>query len=138
MSKLPTLEACWLDQAIGEPGTHRPLKQRFETVSSRIVRWHYFDCGDNFTEFLDSNPNVRLVAITSGAFAKTLIPTVSNRDSLDSVYVFCGNLSKYQSLQASEPKMKGVFNDEDELFNQMQNDLGPESSWNKLMCFSFV
>ena len=126
MSKPTRLVGCWLDQSIGEAGTHLPLKKRFESVSNRITKWHYFSGGDDFKAFLDSNPNIRLVAIMSGAFAKQQVCPVSNRDSLHSVYVLCGNLGKYGTLLADEEKIKGIFNDENLLFERMQKDLREE------------
>jgi hypothetical protein len=126
MSSQTPLVACWLDQSIGVAGAHLDLKRRFEGISNRIVRWNYFDCGDQFNEFIDANPNVKLVAIMSGSFAKRLVSPVSDRDALHSVYVLCGNKAKYQSLTSDEPKVKGVFDSEDELFRKMRSDLQRE------------
>ncbi len=126
MSSQPPLVACWLDQSIGEANAHLELKRRFEGVSNRIAKWVYFDSGDQFNEFIDGNPNVKLVAIMSGGFAKRLVTPISNRDALHSVYVFCGNKEKYQTLSKDEPKIKGVFDSEDELFNRMHGDLSRE------------
>ncbi len=127
MSSRAPLVACWLDQSIGEAGTHLDLKRRFESVSNRITQWHYFDSGDRFNEFLDANPNVKLVAIMSGGFAKRLVTPVSDREALHSVYVFCANKEKYKSLPADEKKIKGVFNSEDDLYRQIHYDLKSDS-----------
>jgi hypothetical protein len=126
MSSRGPLHACWLDQSIGEANAHLPLKRRFEGISNNIVQWHYFDCGDRFTEFIDNNPNIKLVAIMSGSFAKRLVTPVADRDALHSVYVFCGNTGKYTSLPTDEQKIRAVFDSEDRLFERMKNDLQRE------------
>ena len=126
MSSVQPLVACWLDPSIGEANAHLALKQRFEGVSNRIAKWHYFDCGDDFTNFVLANPNMKLVAIMNGGFARRLVAPVSDRDALHSVYVLCVNVDKCQNLKAEEPKVKGVFADEDTLFRQMSNDLRRE------------
>ncbi|CAF2365218.1 unnamed protein product [Rotaria sp. Silwood2] len=126
MASSPPLVACWLDQSIGEAGAHLTLKERFESVSNRIVKWHYFDSTDQFNEFIDGNPNVKLVAIMCGHLAKCLVPLVSDRDALHSVYIFCGNKEKYKSKFSDEKKVKGIFNSEDDLYRQIQIDLKRE------------
>jgi hypothetical protein len=126
MSSRPPLVACWLDTNIGEPGKYLDLKKEAEGISNNIVRWHYFDCGDQFTEFINSNPNIKLVAIMSGRFARQLVTPVADRDALHSVYVYCGNVEKHRALPTLEPKIKGVFDSDKELFRQMRNDLNRE------------
>jgi len=128
MSSRPPLVACWVDQSIGEANTHLALKTKFEGVSNRITRWYYFDSSDQFNEFINGNPNVKVVAIMSGRLAKCFVTPISDRDALHSVYVFCGNKQKYQSLPLDEPKIKGVYDSEDELFRQMHSDLQREFS----------
>ncbi len=127
MSSPAPLVACWLDQSIGEAGTHLDLKRRFEGVSNRITKWHYFDSGDDFNAFLDANPDVKLVAIMSGGFARRLVTPVSDREALHSVYVFCGNRERYRSLLADENKIKGVFDSEDDLYRKIHDDLQSDS-----------
>jgi hypothetical protein len=126
MASNTSLVACWLDPDIGEAGKHLPLKKRFEGVSNRIAQWYYFDSGDQFNEFIDGNPNAKLVAIMSAGFAKRVVNPISDRDVLHSVYVFCGNLEKNKNLPLQEPKIKGVFITEDDLFRQMKSDLQRE------------
>jgi hypothetical protein len=121
-----SLVACWLDPSIGEAGAFLPLKQRFQGVSNRIAQWHYFESVDQFNQFIDGNPNMKLVAIMSGNFAKTTVTPVADRNALHSVYVFCGNKEKYKDLPAKEKKIRGIFVTEDDLFRQMQHDLQQE------------
>ncbi|CAF1931094.1 unnamed protein product [Rotaria magnacalcarata] len=126
MSAVSPLVACWLDSNIGVTDAYPELKQRFSGVSERIEKWYYFDSGDEFNRFIDENPNITLVTIMSGHLAKTLVTAVSDRTSLHSVYIFCGNTEKYQSLLLNEHKVKGVFNFEDDLYRKMYSDLHQE------------
>ncbi|CAF1264811.1 unnamed protein product [Adineta ricciae] len=115
--------ACWVDPSIGEAGAHLALKRRFEGISNRITRWYYFDNGDPFRALLDANPDMALVVIMSGQLARQHVPIISHLPNLHSVYVFCGNKQKYQSLPQEEPKVKGIFTSEDDLFQQMSTHL---------------
>lgn len=120
------LIVCWLDKAIGEDGAYLPLKQQFQSVSNRITEWKYFDCTDTFIEFVDSHPNTHIVVIMSGSFAKQVVSPISDRNTLHSVYVFCGNRQKYQYLTSNEPKIRAVFDSEDALRLRLRDDLQRE------------
>lgn len=126
MSISRPLVVCWLAQDIGEAGAHLKLKATMKGISNRIAQWHYFDSGDAFTQFVDANPNVNIVAIMSGRFARQKVAEMSDRNALHSVYVFCGNKANYQQLLADEPKIKGLIDTEDELFDRMRRDLQRE------------
>lgn len=126
MANSQPLVLMWVDQGISEPGTNLELKKRFSAVHPRISEWIYYDSGDHFGKYVMNNPNVKIVAIMSGSLAKQRVSPVSHQESLHSVYVFCGNLSKYQNLPQEEPKIKGVYNDDNELFRRMQADLQRE------------
>ncbi|CAF0932287.1 unnamed protein product [Adineta ricciae] len=123
MSTSPPVIACWVDPSIGEAGAHLALKKRFEGVSNRITQWHYFDNGDPLRGLFDANPNAALVVIMSGQLAHQHVSTISHLSNLHSVYVFCGNKQKYQSLPQEEPKVRGIFTSEDDLFQQMSTHL---------------
>ena len=123
MNMNPPVIACWVDPSIGEAGAHSALKKRFEKVSNRITQWYYFDNGDPLRVLLDTNPNMALVVIMSGQLAHQHVSAISHMPNLHSVYVFCGNKQKYQSLPQEEPKVKGIFNSEDDLFQQMSTHL---------------
>ncbi|UJR25272.1 hypothetical protein I4U23_006624 [Adineta vaga] len=122
----PPIVGCWVDRSIGEAGAYLQLKQKFEGALGRIVKWHYFDTGDTFKKFLTDNPNMKLVTIMSGNFARQYITPVSHMPALHSVYVYCGDKTRYQSIKNDEPKVKGVFDMEDDLLQQIKVDLQRE------------
>ena len=123
MANQAPLVLMWVDKGIGEANTNLKLKERFKTVHPRINEWIYYDCGDDFTKYVTNNPNVKIVAIMSGSFAKRLVTPISHQESLHSVYVFCGTRANHQKLLEDETKIKGVYDDEDDLYRRLQTDL---------------
>lgn len=126
MTSQPPLVLCWADPNMGDPNAYLTEKQRFAGVHNRIDRWVYHQCGDDFTNFVNSNPNIKIVAIMNGGLAKRFVNPVSHLNNLHSVYVFCGTISKYASLTQEEPKIRAVFDNENDLFRRMQSDLQRE------------
>ena len=123
MTKPMPLVACWFDSGIGEDGAHNSIKQRFEQISPRITRWEFGDNSDLIIEKIQQNPTIRFIFITSGAWAHQKIPLISQEPNLHSFYIYCGRKTKYEDLMNSEPKLKGIFDDDDLLYEKLSQDL---------------
>ncbi len=120
----PLIVAAWVDQGIGEPGMHKYIKERFETLSPFISQWLYFDSSDNFTSYIENNnPNIRLISVMSGGMSRLLVPKHSHLAALHTVYVFCADMERARQSMADKIKVKGIFNIEDDLYEQMADDL---------------
>ena len=118
-----SIVAAWVDQGIGESGMHKYIKERFETLSSSITQWLYFDSSDQLTSYLDKNPNVRLISVMSGGMSRLLVPQHSHRQAFHSFYIFCVDIDRARQSLGNEVKLKGIFNIEEDLYDQMADDL---------------
>jgi hypothetical protein len=119
----PLIVAAWVDPGIGEVGMHKYIKERFETLSPFISQWLYFDSADEFTSYIENNPNIKLISVMSGGMSRLLIPKHSHLAALHSAYVFCADIERAQQSMENETKVKGIFNIEDALYEQMADDL---------------
>jgi hypothetical protein len=119
----PLIVAAWVDQGIGEVGMHKYIKERFETLSSFISQWLYFDSPDNFTSYIENNPNIKLISVMSGGMSRLLIPKHSYLPALHFAYVFCADIDRAREAMANETKVKGIFTIEDDVYEQMADDL---------------
>lgn len=115
--------AAWVDQGIGESGMHQYIKERFGTLSPFITQWLYFDCSDQFIDYIEKNPSVRLISVMSGGMSRLLVPQYSHYSAFHSVYVFCVDIDRAKQSLDGEVKVKGIFNIEDDLYDQMAEDL---------------
>jgi hypothetical protein len=118
-----TLEACWLDSHICENGQHQQLKDHFKNMSKLIPKWHFFTTGDQLQDYLQNNPNVKLITIMSGRFARNLLALISEKEALHSVYVLTINIARNREALGVDPKLKGIFNTEDALYDKLRENL---------------
>ena len=119
----PSIIVAWVDQGIGEAGMHKYIKERFETLSSFIAQWLYFDSADDFTFYIENNANINLISVMSGGMSRLLVPKHSHLANLHSIYIFCMDIERAQQAMGNEVKVKGIFNIEDNLYEQMADDL---------------
>jgi hypothetical protein len=122
-SQRPLIVAAWIDQGIGEVGMHKYIKERFETLSPFISQWLYFDSPDNFTSYIENNSNIKLIGVMSGGMSRLLVSKHSHLTALHTIYVFCADIERARQLMENEIKVKGIFNIEDDLYEQMADDL---------------
>ena len=59
--------------------------------------------------------NKKFVLITSGSSAEKIYSNCSNLEEIKEYYIYCLNLDKYTPLLYKYPKLKGVYNDFDDL-----------------------
>ena len=74
-------------------------------------------------DYLQNNPNVKLITILSGPFARTLLARISEMEALHSVYIFTHDTDQNKETFREYPKLKGIFNTEDALYNKLCDDL---------------
>ena len=122
-SPKPPIVAAWVDQGIGESGMHKYIKERFGTLSPFITQWMYFDSPDQFRNYIEREPNVRLISVMSGGMSRLLVPLHAHRQAFDSFYVFCVDIDRARQSLGDAVKLKGIFNIEDDLYDQMADDL---------------
>ncbi|CAM4770466.1 unnamed protein product [Rotaria magnacalcarata] len=118
-----SLEVSWLDSEIGEAGKHQAIKSDCKNISKLISKWHFFNCCDQLNNYIENHPDVKLISIMSGRFARQILPLLSPRENFHSAYVLTIDIKKNKEALGVESKLKGVFNVEDELFGQLRNDL---------------
>jgi hypothetical protein len=92
-------------------------------MSKLISKWHFFNSGEQLQDYLRNNPNVKLITIMSGRFARTLLALISEKEALHSVYVLTIDIDRNKEAFREDPKLKGIFKTEDALYNKLRDDL---------------
>jgi hypothetical protein len=59
----------------------------------------------------------------SGGMSRLLVSKHSHLTALHIIYVFCADIERARQSMADEIKVKGIFNIEDDLYEQMADDL---------------
>ncbi len=99
-------------------------------MSKLISKWHFFNTGDQLRDHLRNNPNVKLITIMSGQFARTLLALISKKEALHSVYVLTIDIKRNEEALGKDPKLKGIFNVENALYDNLRKDL-VQLFWNE-------
>ena len=60
--------------------------------------------------------------LVSGAFSQSIIPIIHDISQLDSIYIFCGNSSKYEQWALEWTKVKGVFTQIEAICDTLKRD----------------
>ncbi|CAF1089450.1 unnamed protein product [Rotaria sp. Silwood1] len=123
LSLKDNLEISWLDGHICENGQHNQLKSYCQNISKLISKWHFFESTDQLQRYLARNPNIKLITIMSGRYARQILALVSPMENLHSAYVLTIDIEKNKKKLGVEPKLKEIFNDEYVLLGRLQKDL---------------
>lgn len=126
MASNSELIAIWVDVSIGEDGAFGALKDKFRRLSTAIRTWHFIDNDDKFRDLIDGNSVDQLILIMSGNCAKRLLGSISARENIHSVYIFCSRKEKYDNMAKEEPKIRQIFVDENEMFDEIQKNVNAE------------
>ena len=123
LSSQSKVTMIWVDQNIGEAGTHLALKQKFQALSSLIKKWHYFVSSDDFESYLIENQMKNIICIMSGSISRQLVPKYSHSNKIHSIYVFCFDVELAKRSLANETKIAGILDLEEELYGNIADGL---------------
>ena len=99
----------WLD-ASSESKTRDSINTitRLQKIVDNIKT---FPAINPFVDFLKKICDERIILIVSGSFSENVIPLVHDLEQLDSIFIYCGNRTRYEPLKAKWSKVKHVQTD---------------------------
>ncbi|CAF3506055.1 unnamed protein product [Rotaria socialis] len=103
----------WLADEVHELKTKFP--QAFNYLQNMFVSIDFFSESDFFVNFLYEMNNRKIVLIVSGGLGKNTVPAVHDATELDSIFIFCHNRAHHEQWAKAYMKVKGVFNEIDDL-----------------------
>jgi hypothetical protein len=72
--------------------------------------------------FLTEIKNEKAFMLVSGAFSQSIVPVIHDISQLDSIYIFCGDKSKYEQWALEWTKVKGVFTQIEDICDALKRD----------------
>ncbi|CAF2052207.1 unnamed protein product [Rotaria magnacalcarata] len=103
----------WLADEVHELKTK--FSQAFNYLQSIFASVDFFSESDLFVNFLYEMNNKKIVLIVSGGLGKNTVPAVHDATELDSIFIFCHNRAHHEQWAKAYMKVKGVFNEIDDL-----------------------
>jgi tetratricopeptide (TPR) repeat protein len=82
-----------------------------------------FDNTDNCIQYVSTIKQEQIFLIVSGRTGKHIIPLVHHLSQLNSIYIFCIKDQTHKAWSSKYPKVKGVFIDEQTLYDRLSNDV---------------
>ena len=118
-----SLEACWLDDLVGDNDQHQQIKDHLRETSELISKWHFFQSTEELRDYLRNNPTVKLITIISDQFGYSLLPTLCEEKAVHSVYIYPINNDQKKETFRNDTKLRGTFDTEDTLHQKLRDDL---------------
>jgi transglutaminase/protease-like cytokinesis protein 3 len=108
----------WLADDIDELKKNFP--QSFTDLRSIVSSIDTFSDVDLFVNFLFEINNEKVFMIVSGGLGKNTVPVIHDAPQLDSVFVFCYKKADHEKWAKEWPKVKGVFNQIDAMWQAVE------------------
>jgi hypothetical protein len=122
----PNIFFVWLNTSSED---FEKFKQQFckETlISSRD--WKLYDNKDDCSRFIkQATPKSNIVFVSSGRLGTEVVNDLHDLPQVHSIYIYCNKKDKYQSLKNAYKKVRGVFDDPIQLYDQMCYNLDEEA-----------
>ncbi|CAF1369843.1 unnamed protein product [Adineta steineri] len=99
----------WYDPTIGEKEDNIMTLNQLREINDYVV---FFTTEDDCIAYIESVEDEQMFLVTSGRCAECILRKVHDFKSIDSVFIFCIKVEKYQYLMSSEEfsKIIGVYN----------------------------
>ncbi len=110
----------WLDSNIDEYDAD--FKNSLTQLRRIVNTIHTFTNPEECENFLTQIKNEKAFMIVSGALSQSIISVIHDISQLDSIYIFCGNMSKYEQWDLERTKVKGVFTQIETICDALKQD----------------
>ncbi|CAM2705565.1 unnamed protein product [Rotaria socialis] len=108
----------WLDTNINlDDDYYINILKQFQSIVGNI---HAFNNTDQCVDFLKKSQNQKVSLIVSGSVGQQIISRIHSIPQLITIFIFCQNQFKYESLKINWCKVQGIFTDSTTLCNSIK------------------
>lgn len=98
----------WFDPNIGSREDTDQTKQRLRRINDYVTfQTDLQAC----IQFIQSAVKEKIFLITSGSKASQLLPSIFDLPQIDSIFIFCMKIDRYQHLTGEYSKIIGIYNE---------------------------
>ncbi|CAF1222960.1 unnamed protein product [Rotaria sordida] len=117
-NNLETFSLIWLDADVNSRKENINGQQRIRSTINYVKT---FEKSTKYESYIQSIPEGdRTVLIVSGRLGREVVPRIHQIQQLSSIYVFCFDTKTHSEWARKFPKVKGVFNEIDDIILQIQ------------------
>jgi tetratricopeptide (TPR) repeat protein len=110
----------WFDPNIGSREETEQTKKQLRLINDYVI---FHTDLELCIAFIQSTSNEKIFLITSGSKASQLLPRISTFRQIDSIFVFCMKIDKYQHLTNEYSGIIGIYNDLDALCTSIREQV---------------
>ena len=116
ISEKPNFEGItliWYDPRMGTTDDTKITTEELREINDRVIM-----CSDPFDclNHIQSVENEKIFLITSGKGATSIVPEIHQLKQVDSIFIFCLKIDKYQHLLKEYESIVGIYKDRSTLF----------------------
>ena len=118
----------WLDiNIVKDSPAYQETVIPLQSVIHTIKTYTY---SEECFEFIQNIKNEKIFLLISGSIGQHIVPRIHNMTQVDSIIVYCGDISRHRLWAAPWPKIRGVFNEINSVREALKqaNDLCEQNS----------
>jgi tetratricopeptide (TPR) repeat protein len=127
-----SISLIWFDPNIGSREDTEQTKQQLRLINDYVIfRTDLEQC----ISLIQSINNEKIFLITSGSRALELLPVISALSQIDSIFIYCMKIDRYQHLISDYSKTIGIYNNLNTLCTSIREQIDLVDK--QLQAFSF-
>jgi hypothetical protein len=106
----------WFDPNIGSREDTEQTKQQLRLINDYVIFHTDLQLCLTFIQFIDKE---KIFLITSGSKVSQILLHVSSLDQVDSIFIYCMKINKYEHLLNEYPKIIGIDDNHNDLYKSI-------------------
>jgi len=115
-----TTTLLWFDPNIGHKEDTKQTKDKLREINDYVS---FYEDLQLCIDYIQSAKNEKIFLITSGKQAPQILPAVLNLRQIDSIFIFCMKIERYEHLTNEYTKIIGIYNNLDQLSESIREQM---------------
>ena len=115
-----TTTLLWFDPNIGHREDTKQTKDKLREINDYVS---FYEDLQLCIDYIQSAKNEKIFLITSGKQASQILPAVLNLRQIDSIFIFCMKIERYEHLTNEYTKIIGIYNNLDQLSESIREQM---------------
>jgi tetratricopeptide (TPR) repeat protein len=128
-----SITLLWFDPNIGSREDTEKTKQKLREINDYV---RFYTDLELCVTYIQSIISEKILLITSGSRASQILPRISNLRQIDSIFIFCMKIDRYQHLTNEYPKIISIYNNLDALCLSIREQIDLVDK--QIQAFSFL
>jgi len=115
-----TTTLLWFNPNIGHKEDTKQTQDKLREINDYVS---FYEDLQLCIDYIQSAKNEKIFLITSGKQASQILPAVLNLRQIDSIFIFCMKIERYEHLTNEYTKIIGIYNNLDQLSESIREQM---------------